>query len=316
MRPPKKLLIMFLIVFASALLYLLWGLKATTWEYSLPRRLYKLAAFVIAGGAIGFSTVVFQTITNNRILSPAIMGLDSLYQFIQTFVVFTMGSHVLVTVTALTDYIVSVGIMVGFSLILFRLMFVGEGRRLFTIILTCMIFGSLFGSLSTFMQVLIDPNEFLIAQDRMFASFNNVNTNLIGITAIILVIMFVYCFAQVQQLDVISLGRETAVNLGVPYDKAVMKFMIFTAVLVAVSTALVGPVTFLGLLTANLSYQILKTYQHKYLLVGAVLCSVIALTFGQFVIERILVFNTTIGVIINFVGGIYFIYLLIKEGKM
>lgn len=63
-----------------------------TWHYALPRRLKKIAAFILTGGSIAFATVIFQTVTNNKILTPGIIGLDSLYMLIQTTIIFAFGS--------------------------------------------------------------------------------------------------------------------------------------------------------------------------------------------------------------------------------
>ena len=52
------------------------------------------------------------------------------------------------------------------------------------------------------------------------------------------------------------LGRENAINLGVNYDKMVLNVLILSSVLIATSTALVGPITFLGLIVANLCLSI------------------------------------------------------------
>ncbi|MDV5703304.1 iron chelate uptake ABC transporter family permease subunit, partial [Acinetobacter baumannii] len=111
------------------------------------------------------------------------------------------------------------------------------------------------------------------------------------------------------------LGRDNAVNLGVNYDSLVKKMLILVAVFISVSTALVGPITFFGLIVANLSYQLFGTYKHKILISGAGLISVIALVGGQWVVERVFTFSTTLSVIINFIGGVYFIYLLLKESR-
>lgn len=312
----RALLIMAAAAVISCLLFLFYGLNARTWDYAFPRRLVKLAAFILTGAAIGFSTTIFQTITNNRILTPSIIGLDSLYMFIETLVVFAFGSHTLSSMSSIWEFILTVGVMVIFSLILFRIMFKDSGQSLFKIILVGILCGGLFSSLSTFMQVLIDPNEFLIVQDKMFASFNNINGSLLGISGLVCILLLVYGYATTGQLDVLSLGRDISINLGIAFDKIVYRYMIIVSIMIAVSTALVGPITFLGLLTANLSRQLLKTYKHSILVTGSILLSITALALGQFFVERILVFSTTISVIINFVGGIYFIYLLIKEGKL
>ena len=169
--------------------------------------------------------------------------------------------------------------------------------------------------MTSFMQVLIDPNEFEVLQGKMFASFSNVNTDILIIVIAIIAIILVLIYEDMKKLDVMLLGRDNAINLGVDYDKFSKKILLIVAVLVSVSTALVGQITFLGLLVVNLSYELLDGYKHKYHIIGGILISIIALIGGQFIVERILNFNSTVSIIINFIGGIYFIYLLLKEAK-
>jgi iron complex transport system permease protein len=178
-----------------------------------------------------------------------------------------------------------------------------------------MILGALLGSLVTFLQVLIDPVEYLSLQSRLFGNFTNVKADLLYIAIGILIIAFIYGYLIMDKLDVMSLGRENAINLGINYDRMVMNILILSSVLIATSTALVGPITFFGLIVANLSYQYLVTYKHSILILGASLISIIALVGGQFLVEHILELRTTLSVIINFIGGIYFIYLLLKESR-
>jgi iron complex transport system permease protein len=182
-------------------------------------------------------------------------------------------------------------------------------------LLVGIIVGTFFSSISTFLQVLIDPNEFQIVQDRMFASFNNINSDLVWLAIVIVVLVLIFAWRYVKYLDVLSLGREMAINLGVPYDSIVKQMLVIVAIFISISTALVGPITFFGLIVANLSYQFFNTYKHKTLISGAVVMSIIALVGGQWVVERIFTFSTTLSVIINFIGGVYFIYLLLKERK-
>ncbi|RFU69014.1 iron ABC transporter permease [Peribacillus saganii] len=285
------------------------------WEYALPRRALKVLAIVITGAAIAFSTVVFQTITNNKILTPSIIGLDSLYMLIQTFLIFVFGSNNLTVMNKGYNFALSVGLMVLFSGILYRVLFKREGSNIYFLLLIGIIFGTLFQSLTSFMQVLIDPNEFLVIQDRMFASFNNINTDLLLIAGIGIVGVGIYFLKFAKYLDVLSLGREQAINLGVDFDYVVKRLLIIVAILISISTALVGPITFLGLLVANVAYQFMKTYRHSYLIFASVLISIIALVGGQLIVERVFTFTTTLSVIINFIGGVYFIYLLLKESK-
>lgn len=285
------------------------------WDYVLPRRLKKILAIVLTGTIIAFSTMVFQTITNNRILTPSIIGLDSLYMFVQTFVIFAFGSTHITLLNKNINFLISAGVMVLFAMLLYKFLFKREGQNIYFLLLIGIIFGTLFNSLATFMQVLIDPNEFQVVQDRMFASFNNVNTDLLVISFILAIAIAIYFWRYMKYLDVLALGRDQAVNLGIDYDFVVKRFLIVIALLVSIATALVGPITFLGLLVANLAHQFMKTYQHKYLLAGSSLISIVALVGGLLVVERVFTFSTTLSVIVNFIGGVYFIYLLLKENK-
>lgn len=314
MRNSTKLIILTALALVFAGLYLFQGLNGS-YDYALPRRAIKVLAMAMTGVAIAYSTVIFQTITHNRILTPSIMGFDSLYILLQTIVIFTLGSSHLVIVNKHLNFILSVSAMVLFALLLYQFLFKSGKRPIYFLLLVGIIVGTFFGSISTFLQVLIDPNEFLSVQDKMFASFNNISSELVWWALGIIVIAIVIGWQYIHDLDVLSLGRDTAINLGVNYDQVVKVILILSSVLIAVSTALVGPITFFGLIVANLSYQFFKTYKHSVLITGAAIMSVVALVGGQWIVERVFTFSTTLSVIINFVGGIYFIYLLLKESR-
>jgi len=285
------------------------------WEYILERRTYKVAAIILTGVSIALATVVFQTITQNRILTPSILGLDSLYMLINTFIIFVFGSTRLTSTDKNIQFIVIVAIMILFSGLLYKLLFKRNEQNIYFLLLIGFIIGTFFDSFSSFMQVLIDPNEFQIVQDRMFASFNNINTDVLLLATVLIILTLLLFLRFFKYLDVLALGRDHAINLGVDFDYVVKRLLVIVAILISISTALVGPITFLGLLVSNLAYEFLKTYRHFYLLLGASLISVVALVGGQLVVERIFTFSTTLSVIINFIGGVYFIYLLLKENR-
>ncbi|AOH57018.1 iron ABC transporter permease [Peribacillus muralis] len=311
----NKSKIMILAVLAAILTagYIFWDL-GPNWDYALPRRIIKIIAIIVVGCAIAFSTVIFQTVTNNKILTPSILGLDSMYMLIQTGVIFLFGSTHILILNKNLNFLVTLIAMLIFSSLLFKFMF-KKDRNIYFLLLIGIIFGTLFGSMSSFMQVLIDPNEFQIIQNKMFASFNNVNTDLLTLAIILMIAVMIYFMRFLKYLDVMSLGRDQAVNLGVDYDFVTKRVLIVVTILISISTALIGPITFLGLLVANVAYQFIKSYQHKHIIPGAMLISVVALVGGQFIVERVFTFSTTLSVIINFIGGVYFIYLLLKENK-
>ena len=312
MRRHKVLIILIVLVVVSSFLFLMYGLNPNSYQYALSLRVTKLIAIALTGSGIALSSVIFQTVTNNRILTPSVLGLDSLYNLFQTLIVFVFGSLNIALAGSNINFLFSAALMIIFSLFLFKMMFKREGTNLFFLLMVGMVFGTLFSSLSSFMQMVMDPNEFLIVQNKMFASFNNVQSSLLMISIIIVSVAIGCICKDFKKLDVMSLGKEQAVNLGINYDYMVKKILIIVSILVSVSTALVGPITFLGILVTNLAYQLVKDYRHSVIVPTAILLSLAALIGGQFLVERVFHFSTTVGVIINFIGGLYFIYILLK----
>lgn len=315
MKDKKKIYILFGVALLAITLFLVYGLNVNNYEYNLSKRIPRVVAIIITGGSIAFSSIIFQTITNNRIITPSVLGLDSLYGFLQSFVVFIFGTSSIVMTDGRVNFLVSSFLMILGSMILYKFL-LGNGKsNIYFLLLVGTIFGTLFKSLSTFMQVLIDPNDYVLLQSKLFASFTNVNTSILLVVIIILLIIVAFIYDDMKKIDVLHLGRDNSISLGVDYDKISKKLLIVVSILISISTALVGSITFLGILVVNLSYQLIKSYKHKYLIASSILISIIALVGGQFIVERLLNYNTKISIIINFIGGAYFIYLLLKENK-
>ncbi|CAM3679215.1 iron chelate uptake ABC transporter family permease subunit [Cohnella lubricantis] len=300
---------------ALALVALFLFLHVGNWDYAIPRRSLKIAALLLTGCAIAFSTAVFQTITNNRILTPSILGLDSLFMLLQTGIVYFAGSGSVLVTNGNLNFVLSAVLMILFSAVLYRFVFRRGQQNLYFLLLIGLVIGTMFQSFSTFMEVLIDPNEFQVVQGKMFASFNNVNTQIVLISAVVMLLVTAFFLRSAKYLDVLSLGRDHAVNLGVPYESVVKRLLVIVSILISVSTALVGPITFLGLLVVNVAHAFFRTYRHRYLIAGSMLIAIVALAGGQLLVERVFIFSTPISVIINFVGGVYFLYLLLKENR-
>ena len=314
----KNFIILGILVVISLVAFLLIGLNTnniSTMKYALNRRFKVIGAIILVAYSVSYSTINFQTITNNQILTPSVMGLDSLYLFIQTIVIFLFGSSGLTMLTGTANFLISLGLMVGLSLLLFGLMFKNKSQNVYFLVLVGMIFGTLFSGLSNFLQVLIDPNEYDVLLGRMFASFSRINTDLLLIAGIITLIIVVISIRDYSNLDVLSLGKNNAINLGLNYNKSVIKSLVIISILTSVSTILVGPVTFLGILVASLARRMFPTYKHKILVWGTFLISLVMLFIGMILTERVFKFVTPLSVIINFFGGIYFIYMLIREGR-
>ena len=313
MKNNKKIIILTIVAVTLMGLFLSIGVNSANHQYVMYRRIPKIIAMILTGSAIGFSSLIFQTVTNNRILTPSILGLDSLYVLLQTTIVFLLGSSSVLITNGNINFIITIVVAIAFSALLYKFVFRKGTKNIFTILLIGVICGTLFESLTNFMQVLIDPTEFLAVQDKMMASFNNVNTDILFLSSIVIIISIAYCYDIIKVLDVMSLGRDEAISLGVDYDKMSKKILVVVVILTSVSTALVGPITFLGLLVVNIARQMVKSYKHEILGVITIILSIIALVGGQLIVEQLMNFGTSVSVIINFIGGIYFIYLVMKE---
>ncbi|MGI9207316.1 MAG: iron chelate uptake ABC transporter family permease subunit, partial [Rhodococcus sp. (in: high G+C Gram-positive bacteria)] len=84
----------------------------------------------------------------------------------------------------------------------------------------------------------------------------------------------------------------------------------------AVSTALIGPMTFLGFLVATLAYQFANTYDHRYVFPVAVLTGFVVLTGAYFVLKNIFYAEGAVSIIIEAVGGSVFLYVLLRKGRL
>ncbi|WP_375653946.1 iron chelate uptake ABC transporter family permease subunit [Bartonella sp. OD88NMGDW] len=292
-------------------LYMTWNINVYTWTF----RLTKLSSLLLIAYAISVSTVLFQTIVNNRLLTPSIMGFDQLYILIKTVLMYFVGSLSLPFLNEEGQLILEALILILFSISLFRWLFSGSLKGLHLTLLIGVVLGGFFFSLRMFMQLQLNPDQMMNLTDIMFANFNKFNTSLISFATIIVFIVSLIGWHSRHLLDILALGRDNALNLGVNYHKSATAVLIFVSILVSISTALVGPVTFFGLLVANLSYELSPQAKHSVVVPIAILLAIICLVGGQFILEQIFHMAGRLSFIIEFCGGIVFLILLMK-GKL
>lgn len=310
-RPQLVLGLLALLAVVSILCFMTLGVRGN-WGFVLPFRGQKLGGLLLAACSVAVSTVLFQTVTNNRILTPSIMGFDALYVLVQTLIMVFMGTAAFALMNPYLRFGMEVVLMVGFSGLLFRWLFLGEERSLHLVVLIGIVFGVFFRSLSGFMQRLLDPNAFQVLQDSLFASFSTIDTPLLGLSWAVFAVLALLLWRMGHCLDVLTLGRAQAINLGLDYRRVVLRILMIVSVLVAISTALVGPITFFGLLVTSLAHGLVGSSRHRHVLPAAVLLAVICLVGGQTLLERVFAFDTALSIIIEFIGGIVFIFLVIR----
>ncbi|HCM86404.1 MULTISPECIES: iron chelate uptake ABC transporter family permease subunit [Enterococcus] len=314
--PKKELLLISLTILALLLcgLYLTYNTYGNI-QFALMLRGKKVAAFVLVALATGMATVSFQSMTQNQFLTPNILGLDSMYVLIQTILFFVVGGVNMLSQEQTSIFLLSILLMALSSLLLAKVLLKRRQNDLFILLMLGMIFGTLFSSTSNFLQVMMDPNEYDLLQGRLFASFSNINTTHLGLAAGIILLGSFILFAVNRYLDVLHLGGDQATNLGISLNTFQILLLFLVSLLTGTATALVGPITFLGFIVANISYQLMPTYRHSYLFPTAILLGIIFLVGSQFLVEQVFHLKTTVSVVTQFFGGLYFIGKIIYERR-
>lgn len=279
-------------------------------------RTTNLVVVLIVAFCQAIATVAFQTVTNNRILTPSIMGFESLYRVVQTGAVFFIGAAGLVAVTGLWQFLLQIALMVGFAAALYGWLLAGRGGNLQVTLLVGIVLGGGLGGLATFMQRLLTPSEFDILTARLIGSIANADTSYLGVSIVLAGTAGGLLWAKAGTLNVLSLGRETAVNLGVNHRRQLIIVLLLVSVLMAVSTALVGPMTFLGFLVAMIAYQLADTYDHRLVFPIAWLTGFVVLAGSHFVLKHLFYAEGSVGIIMEVVGGTFFLVYILRKGRL
>lgn len=313
----RKLFLMLLLVAVAAAAYLTVDVSFSNerlFRYAMKIRIPKLIVMLITAFAIGGASIVFQSIINNTIVTPCLLGMNSLYTLIHTAVVFVAGSGSVLVVNANVSFAVDLTLMGIAATVIYSYLFKKTKNNILYVLLIGTVLTSFFGSIQSTLIRVMDPNEYDSLLATLVASFSNVNSEIILFSLVLLGMIIFWLRRELALLDVLTLGRDQAINLGVDYDRAIRKLLLGVALCIAVATAMVGPISFLGLIIANLSRQLMRTYRHSQLILGSALFGMIVLVGGQMIVEQVFVYAVPVSVFITVGGGIYFLYLLLRRG--
>ena len=315
----RKLLIMVCLVLLCAAAYLLVEVQfdnARLFQYAMKIRTPKLIVMLITAFAIGGASIVFQSIINNTIVTPCLLGMNSLYTLIHTAVVFFAGSGSIIAVNANLSFAVDVVLMGVVATVIYSYLFQKTNHNVLYVLLIGTVLTSFFSSIQSTLTRVMDPNEYDALLATLVASFSNINSEIIVLCLVLLAAIIFVLRRDLALLDVLTLGKAQAINLGVDYDRSIRRLLLGVTLCIAVATAMVGPISFLGLIIANIARQLLKTYRHTYLILGSALVGMVVLVAGQLVVERVYHYAVPVSVFITVGGGIYFLYLLLANRRV
>ena len=311
----RKIVGLAVLTLLAAVLYLSVQVNPKYLEYAMQLRVPKLVVMLITAFCIGSASIVFQSIINNTIVTPCLLGMNSLYTLIHTAVVFFLGSGSIIASNANLAFLVDLVLMGVCATVIYSYLFKKTNHNVLYVLLVGTILSTFFSSIQTTLTRVMDPNEYDSLLATLVASFSNVNANIIVISLVLMAVIVFALRRELALLDVITLGKDQAINLGVDYDKTVRRLLLGVTLFIAIATAMVGPVSFMGLIIANLSRQLFKTYRHTYLVLGSGLIGMVILVAGQLVVEHVFTYSVPISVFITVGGGVYFLYLLLNQRR-
>ena len=318
-RNIQKLVMMALLAAVAAAAYMLVEVNFDNerlFFYALKLRTPKLIVMIITAFAIGGASLVFQSVINNTIVTPCLLGMNSLYTLIHTAVVFFAGSTSVLANNANASFAVDLVIMGITATVIYGWLFKKTNYNVLYVLLIGTVLTSFFSSIQSTLTRVMDPNEYDNLLSTLVASFSNVNSEIIVFSVVVLGALIFVLRKDLALLDVITLGRHQAVNLGVDYDRTIRRLLLGVTICIAVATAMVGPISFLGLIIANLSRQLLQTFRHGQLILGSALFGTIVLVAGQLIVEHVFTYSIPVSVFITVGGGIYFLYLLLTRRRV
>lgn len=279
----------------------------------VQRRFDAIVAMLIAAICHSLATVAFQSITSNRIITPSLLGFESLYAVINTSTIFFLGAGALINFTGIGSFLFQICVMIGMSLILYGWLLSGKYGNLQLMLLVGIIIGAGLNSVSTFMRRLLAPSEFDLLQARLFGSVNNADPSYYPIAIPIVLVVGCLLVLYAKRLNVLALGKDVATSLGVRPQAGMIYTLILIAILMSISTALIGPLTFFGFLVATLSYQATPTFDHRFIFPMAFAIGFVIITGAYFLMYHVFHAQGVVSVIIELIGGGIFLIVLLRK---
>jgi|GEM_PF-462378 len=280
----------------------------------LSRTWPALIAMFTSAIVIAVVSLSFQTIVNSRVLTPSMIGFDSVFVGTQTALVFIFGAGSILFANPFVNYLITAGIMVVVSMLMFGFILRSGRNNIIFLLMFGLVLAGIISSGTRYLQVIMNQSDFFQVQAATSVNINNMNTTIIHIAWPIMTVVVLLSLFRHRRYDVMALGPVQSKSLGIAYEKEMIFNLVLIAIGMSVATALIGSLTFLGLLAVNAAREILKTHKHLPLFIGSALMASLALVLGE-AVRVAFEMQIPVTVIINLVGCVYVFYLILKENK-
>ncbi|MFD2308148.1 FecCD family ABC transporter permease [Enterococcus termitis] len=280
------------------------------WFVRTPRVI--LAVFVGMGLAV--TGAVMQAVVQNPLADPYILGISSGASLGATFAIL-IGFG---TASVFSQFGLAFGAFIGAMAAAFGVLILsGIGGRMTSVklVLSGSVIGALCSSVSSFIVYLANNAEGMkTVTFWAMGSLASASWNKLGVLSIVVVVITGFFLFQHRILNVMLLGDEAAITLGVPLSKYRKFYLILAALLTGVIVAYSGMIGFVGLIVPHI-VRGLTGSDHKRLLPAAALSGSLFMIWAD-VLSRTLISTVElpIGIITSVIGAPLFIYIIVKKG--
>lgn len=279
------------------------GISMVVIDWRLPR----VVAALITGAALALSGAIFQSLLRNPLGSPDVLGFNTgAFSAVLLAMVFLPGQPAIFALAALAGGLVTAAIVYLFSwrqgVATFRLIIVGIGVR------------ALLMSLNSWLITTASLDTALSAGLWSAGSLNGINWNSLPPVALILLLATVATALLARRMRLLEMGDDMAAALGIPVERSRLWLMLVGVILTAVSTALIGPVSFVALVAPQIASRLCR--HGPYQLIASAFSGAVLLLAADYIATHVFVpYQLPVGVVTVSLGGLYLMSLLVREAR-
>ncbi|MGM9553673.1 MAG: FecCD family ABC transporter permease [Faecousia sp.] len=271
----------------------------------LYTRLPRTCAALLAGAALAVSGVVIQTVLNNPLASPSIIGVNS-----GAGLAVAVVCAVVPTAQKYTPFVAFAGALAGVLLVTGLSRRNGAART--TVVLAGVAVSALFSAGIDAVVTLV-PEALNGVSDFRIGGFTGVTMKQLAPAAGMILVSLVIVFSLSQQLELLGLGSDTAQSLGLPVQPMRILLLILAASLAGAAVSFSGLLSFVGLIVPHAMRRFLGEDSLP-LLVSSALGGALFVTVCD-LLARVLFapFELPVGIVLAFAGAPFFLWLLFRQ---
>lgn len=285
------------------------------WESRLPQAVTAL----LCGGALAASGLMLQTVFNNPLADPSILGISSGASLGVALVMLAGGGMIVTGAFTLSGFFaVIIGAFVGSMVVMGAILFLSTLiKNNIMLLIAGIMIGYITSSVISLLNFFATSEGVHSYMIWGMGNFGGVSLQQLPYFSLFIAIGLVLVILLIKPLNALLLGTRYAENLGINIRRTRNLLLIATGLLTAITTAFCGPISFIGLAVPHIARLILGTSNHNILLpvtlltgaVVALLCNLICVLPGE---AGIIPLNAVTPVL----GAPVIIYVIVNQRKI